>query len=47
LRVVTAGAPHDAVAALAREAGCEIHAREPTLEDATLVLAHQASSTQR
>jgi ABC-2 type transport system ATP-binding protein len=46
LRVVTTGAAHDAVAVVARAAGCEIHASEPTLEDATLVLAHPARSAQ-
>jgi ABC-2 type transport system ATP-binding protein len=46
LRVVTTGAAHDAVADVARGAGCTIAAREPTLEDATLVLAHQAPSAQ-
>jgi ABC-2 type transport system ATP-binding protein len=46
LRVVATGAEHYALAMLARAAGCEIVAREPTLEDATLVLAHGASDTQ-
>jgi ABC-2 type transport system ATP-binding protein len=41
LRVVTTGTAHDAVAAAASAAGCSMAAREPTLEDATLVLARQ------
>jgi ABC-2 type transport system ATP-binding protein len=46
LRVVTTDAAHEAVATVARAAGCTIAAREPTLEDATLVLARQAQSAQ-
>jgi ABC-type multidrug transport system ATPase subunit len=47
LRVVTTDEAGAAVAAVARAAGCEIHAREPTLEDATLVLAHKSTRSQR
>jgi len=46
LRVVVMGPAHHAIAALARGAGCEIAAREPTLEDATLVLAQRTTVTQ-
>ena len=46
LRVVTTGAAGAAVADFAHAAGCTRTAREPTLEDATLVLAHAASGTQ-
>jgi hypothetical protein len=46
LRVVTTGTAGAAVAAAARAAGCAIAAREPTLEDATLALAHETAGTQ-
>jgi ABC-2 type transport system ATP-binding protein len=42
LRVVATVAAAESVAALAAAAGCTITAREPTLEDATLVLARGA-----